>query len=789
MATALPADSDFIGAAITEDQYKAAKAQELAYLRGLLGDDGSAATARQNLGLSALTLNYNDRGTWATATVYSTNDQVINNGIAYLCVQSHTSVTFANDQASGYWVVLQGLDNISGLESIADIAALRTITPTARRVSLAYHTSRQYGGGGVFYGVTGGLPGQYTDNNGTVIVPTGGDGSAAWLRERTNNVLDAAQFGVMVDGVTDNTTNVQRFINAAKSGDVLTMRGGICLCDDLVFTAPAGGLSGVTLDWPGVTLRRISTAYDTANPTHNYALTFIGYDHLTVKGIIFDRLNSTINIGGMNGVLLTDCVDVNVVECDFTECFWGVVSSGPLSVRHTVMRCTSNFQSAYSATADTNRTFCEFIYRTFGDASGSNHSHAAVQCSSIGSAMIFQPHLSPHSMALYNYSENCWSSAIYMASDHCQVIGNTVKSAGKDGIKVNALFDARAVLGGIISGNYVNGCGRIRTDGGQCIAIAADGAVVSDNTIVMSPIAAGAAAEQNGILVIGNNSSINGNRITGYAATAAGIAAGAANEGSAITLRGRHYIDATATPAVDFSLGCSGNSGSANTAIGVGIGVSLLVSDNTLICSDNSICCDCENVTYAVQAYSVFATITNSSFSGKVTGCSAAFLLTNTLRFRGYSTFVSTISDKLFALNNSHETMLENITTDGSAPNKNSVDSVSTITKFDSVFEVLRNNVSQDLRTLAAATIIAEGNTVVGTNGVTSAFTLANGAYAGQQKNINSEFISAGNSIVITGTFAAAKTTLTFNAAGQFARLIWDGSAWLPGAESTVMPV
>jgi hypothetical protein len=45
---------------------------------------------------------------------------------------------------------------------------------------LNYHTTVGDLGAGDFYGVTTGGP--YTDNDGTIIVPTGGDGSAAWLR-------------------------------------------------------------------------------------------------------------------------------------------------------------------------------------------------------------------------------------------------------------------------------------------------------------------------------------------------------------------------------------------------------------------------------------------------------------------------------------------------------------------------------------------------------------------------------------------------------------------------------
>ena len=35
-----------------------------------------------------------------------------------------------------------------------------------------------------FYAVTGAAPGTYTHNNGTIVVVSGGDGSAAWLYQK-----------------------------------------------------------------------------------------------------------------------------------------------------------------------------------------------------------------------------------------------------------------------------------------------------------------------------------------------------------------------------------------------------------------------------------------------------------------------------------------------------------------------------------------------------------------------------------------------------------------------------
>lgn len=43
------------------------------------------------------------RGTWVTATAYAVGNVVVRNGIVYLCMQAHTSGTFATDLAAEKW--------------------------------------------------------------------------------------------------------------------------------------------------------------------------------------------------------------------------------------------------------------------------------------------------------------------------------------------------------------------------------------------------------------------------------------------------------------------------------------------------------------------------------------------------------------------------------------------------------------------------------------------------------------------------------------------------------------
>ena len=70
------------------------------------------------------------------------------------------------------------------------------------------------GGGGYFYGVSGG---SYTDNGGTIIVPGGGTGSSAWIRV-VENVLTVKMFGAKGDGDANDTTPIQNAINFITTG-------------------------------------------------------------------------------------------------------------------------------------------------------------------------------------------------------------------------------------------------------------------------------------------------------------------------------------------------------------------------------------------------------------------------------------------------------------------------------------------------------------------------------------------------------------------------------------------
>lgn len=120
---------------------------------------------------------WNNRGAWATATAYAVNDIWEDGGVWYVVLSAYTSgASAAADIAGPNVAILQsGAIFADNYQDLRDYAGLSDILYAKGKASIAD------GGQNFFQKVTGAAPATYTDNGVNVIVPTGGDGSEAWV--------------------------------------------------------------------------------------------------------------------------------------------------------------------------------------------------------------------------------------------------------------------------------------------------------------------------------------------------------------------------------------------------------------------------------------------------------------------------------------------------------------------------------------------------------------------------------------------------------------------------------
>ena len=99
--------------------------------------------------------------------------------------------------------------------------------------------------------------GFYTDNGGSIIVPIGGDGSAAWIFKIVDSVI-AEEWGAIEDGFANDSPVIQDLVDFAAKKYVVKLLGPIYKFDTVV-TLPAGTtITGVVSDGHNLNYTRIN---------------------------------------------------------------------------------------------------------------------------------------------------------------------------------------------------------------------------------------------------------------------------------------------------------------------------------------------------------------------------------------------------------------------------------------------------------------------------------------------------------------------------------------------------
>jgi len=162
-------------------------------------------------------------------------------GEASVYVSGATKLVLKTSTGSTIWTN----DNTSGIgeadtrvSTVSTIAALRLLTGSTGVSDinlLGYYSAGDGGSGPTRHWVSGALPGTYTDNGGSVIVPTGGDGSEAWTFSIDPTGAKIVDFGSKCDGSTDDTTAISSANTA--SDDIVFPVGRTCVVSSITFDA------------------------------------------------------------------------------------------------------------------------------------------------------------------------------------------------------------------------------------------------------------------------------------------------------------------------------------------------------------------------------------------------------------------------------------------------------------------------------------------------------------------------------------------------------------------------
>jgi hypothetical protein len=237
-----------------------------------------------------------------------------------------------------------------GVVNVLNISALRALSPVSgETVNVRGYYTEGDGGGGVFYGATGG---SYTDNGGTIITQNGSSSTSAWLRPNSSSI-NVKTFGAKGDGTTDDTLAVQnailslpwqRHANPVQSGYVngggtIYFPDGIYLITDTLlfsgstrFTADEG-LSAYIKFRPSSskTLFKGNTSRYSRTPANFWD--FVTFEHIMFGGDLFSTGNSDICLD------MTNVSRFRITRCYFEQFTTALYKAGTQGYYHLIDQC------------------------------------------------------------------------------------------------------------------------------------------------------------------------------------------------------------------------------------------------------------------------------------------------------------------------------------------------------------------------------------------------------------------------------------------------------------------
>jgi hypothetical protein len=237
-------------------------------------------------------------------------------------IPSFTTPGILTNNASGV------ISSITALPGVVNVAALRLLMPVATfgATTLGYTTAGD-GGGASYRAVVGAAAATYVDNGGSIIVPTGGDGSAAWLLN-VGTTIDVRQFGARPAGLDglDNSPAIQAALTQLRvNGGILRIPEGLS-CYSLASALTFDG--GIGHNWKiegGGTLCPTNAVTTAALTVSNGYIPNFG----TISGLTFDFRNNT---GLQYGLKLLGTAGIQVKDNTFILDQSGTFKAGFASV-------------------------------------------------------------------------------------------------------------------------------------------------------------------------------------------------------------------------------------------------------------------------------------------------------------------------------------------------------------------------------------------------------------------------------------------------------------------------
>lgn len=183
---------------------------------------------------------------------------------------------------------------------VDNLVDLRAVSNFNFPVYVRGHSTVGDGGGGIFEWENGGAPGTYVDDNGAIIIPNGGDGSGAWIRQY-NGYINVLWFGAKRDGVTDDAAAIQAAIDFANP-DFNSGYGSTVFLPKAINNGTNAYLIGSTLEVPPAIILKGEGIFNATNVNG----THIKLSHDGV-GIRFVRRNAgavLFHNGGMENIAI-----------------------------------------------------------------------------------------------------------------------------------------------------------------------------------------------------------------------------------------------------------------------------------------------------------------------------------------------------------------------------------------------------------------------------------------------------------------------------------------------------